>query len=129
MSFTTQAWRTTNVFVERVAQPRDVEAGLAVFALGDTISPEVLDLGEVLPQPAIWFDDDLQVGVLIVQAEAHETPEGDHLEVLGLMSADGRTFVGFLEDVDFVDDTDPVWAALIEDTLFAAIGSAPEVLT
>ena len=126
MSFTTQAWRATNVFVGRIAEPHDVEAGRAVFALGDTISPELLDLGETLPQPAIWYDDDLQVGVLIVQAETHETLEGDRLEVLGLMSADGRTAVGFLEDVDFVDATDPAWTTLVEDTLFAAIEPAPE---
>jgi hypothetical protein len=37
------------------------------------------------------------------------------MEVLGLVLPDGRTAVSLYEDVDEVDATDPVWAALVED--------------
>ena len=117
--FTADTWRDATVFAGRVATEADVMQGAAVFALGDTHAPEPLDLEDPLPQPAIWYDDDAQLAVVIVQAESHETPEGETLEPLGLLLPDGRTAVGFLEDVDLVEASDPVWRDLVEEALFS----------
>lgn len=116
--YTADTWAEASAFAGRVATPDDVTAGAAVFALADTETPEPLDLGEPLPQPAIWYDDDLQTAAVIVQAEIHDA-EGETLQPLGLLLPDGRTAVGFLDDVDLVDATDPVWRDLVEDALFA----------
>ena len=69
----------------------------------------------VLPQPVIWYDEDDEFGALIVQAETHDTEEGETLEVLGLLLPNGETVVAFRDDVDEVDATDPFWVALVED--------------
>jgi hypothetical protein len=116
--FDARTWRTAKVFTGRVARPADVDAGLAVFALDDTDNGQAFE--EPLPQPAIWYDEEDQHAVLIVQAEVHDAPSenesGDieRLEVLGLLLPDGQTRVGFTEDVEEVAADDPVWLALIE---------------
>jgi hypothetical protein len=114
--FNSSTWRAAKVFTGRVARPADVETGLAVFALNDTDNGQAFE--DPLPQPAIWYDEDDQHAVLIVQAEVHDaedaTGEVDRLEVLGLLLPDGQTRIGFTEDVEEVDGEDPVWLALIE---------------
>ena len=117
--YTADSWLHAPVFVGRPALQADVSGGAAVFALGDTHGAEAADLGDPLPQPAIWYDDDAVLAVIVVQAERHETPEGEVLEPLGLLLPDGRTAVGFLDDVDLVDASDPVWRDLVETALFA----------
>ena len=123
--FTADNWKGVDTFGGKVATQADVNAGLAVFALGDTIAGKPLD--GPLPQPALWFEDDEEgeseddaaepLAVLIVQAEAHETETGA-LEVLGLMLPDGSTKVGFSDDVDVVEGDDPFWSGLVEEALF-----------
>ena len=110
--FTAQDWPLAAVFKGRCATPHDVDAGAAVFALGDTFNgrPLVMDL----PQPVIWYDEDDEYGALIVQAETHDTEDGETLEVLGLVLPNGETVVAFADDVDEVDATDPFWVALVE---------------
>jgi hypothetical protein len=114
--FDANTWRAAKVFAGRVAQPADVEAGLAVFALGDTENGQVFE--DPLPQPAIWYDEDQPRGVLIVQAEVHDAEDAagdvERLEVLGLLLPDGQTRIGFTEDVEEVAADDPTWLALIE---------------
>ena len=117
--FTPDAWRGVPTFSGRVAEQADVSQGPAVFALTDTQGPEPLKLDGALPQPAIWYEDDGEIGVLIVQAERHDSDDGETLEPLGLMLPDGRTAVDFLEDVDLVDAADPVWRELVEAFLFS----------
>lgn len=117
--FTPDAWDHATVFAGRVAERADVTAGAAVFALTDTHAPEPLELDGALPQPAIWYDDDAPIAALVVQAERHDTPDGETLEPLGLLLPDGRTAVGFLDDVDLVDAADPVWRDLVEAALFS----------
>lgn len=119
--YTADTWAQAEVFAGRLATQDDVNAGRAVFAMSETTDPEVLD--EALPSPVIWYEDedapDAGVAALVVQAEAHGTEEGDTLEVLGLLLPDGRTAVGFGDDVDWVDAADPVWRDLVEDALFS----------
>jgi hypothetical protein len=113
--FDASTWRAAKVFTGRVAQPADVEAGLAVFALGDTDQGQAFE--DPLPQPAIWYDEEEPRGVLIVQAEVHDAEEAgdvERLEVLGLLLPNGQTRIGFTEDVEEVDPDDPTWLALIE---------------
>jgi len=120
--FDASTWRAAKVFTGRIARPADVEAGLAVFALDDTDNGQAFE--DPLPQPAIWYDEDDQHAVLIVQAEVHDalhedrnedaTGDVERLEVLGLLLPDGQTRVGFTEDVEEVDGDDPIWLALIE---------------
>jgi hypothetical protein len=114
--FTTASWSALPTFTGRCANPHDVDAGAAVFALGDTWNGRVMAIA--LPQPVIWWNDDEECAAVAVQAEAHETEDGDTMEVLGLVLPTGRTVVSLYEDVDEVDSTDPVWAALVEDSLF-----------
>ena len=112
--FTAETWSALNTFQGRCASPHDVDLGAAVFALGDTFNGKPLDLR--LPQPVIWWsDDEDEVGAVAVQAECHETEDGETLEVLGLVLPDGRTAISLLEDCDEVDATDPVWIALVQE--------------
>ena len=59
-----------------------MEAGPAVFALSDT--RDAIAFEEPLPQPAIWYDDDVdeEFAALIVQAEQHTAEDGQELQVL-----------------------------------------------
>jgi hypothetical protein len=82
-----------------------------VFALGDTLNGRCIDL--ILPQPVIWYDEDDEIAALVVQAEAHETDEGETLEVMGLLLPDGHTRVAFYEDLEAVEGSDPTWISLI----------------
>jgi len=110
--FTTRDWHAASAFTGRVATQDDVNSGAAVYALSDTLNGRAID-GE-FPQPVIWYDEDDEYGALIVQAEAHDTEDGDTLEVLGLLLPNGETVVAFADDVDEVDATDPFWVALVE---------------
>jgi hypothetical protein len=105
-------WPYLSVFQGRCATPHDVDAGAAIFALGDTFNGRTLSMS--LPQPVIWYDEDEEFAAVVVQAEVHETEDGEVLEVLGLVLPKGRTVVGFMDDVDEVDATDPVWVSLLE---------------
>ena len=113
-------WRRLTPFVGAVATLDDVQAKRAVFALGDTDRPRVLDM--TLPQPLIWWDDDGEQAAVAVQAEAHTNAEGEVMEVLGLILPDGSAAVALLDDVDLVDDTDPTWRALVENAVDGAEG-------
>jgi len=110
--FTAKTWRTLATFQGRCASPHDVDAGAAVFALGDTFNGRTLVME--LPQPVIWYDEDEEFAAIVVQAEVHESEEGEVLQVLGLVLPQGRTVIGFVDDVDEVDDTDPVWLSLLD---------------
>ena len=92
-----------------------MEAGAAVFALGETTNGQ--PLGWTLPQPVIWSDETEDFAALAVQSETHETEDGETLEALGLLLPTGRTVLGFVEDVEVVDPSDPVWISLIEAEL------------
>jgi hypothetical protein len=114
--FDVDDWRRLQPFTGRVASQPDVAQRAAVFALGDTLRPRPLDMD--LPQPAIWWSDDGEQAAVVVQAESHETDEGATMEVLGLILPDGEAVIALLEDVDLVDDADPVWRDLVD----AAVG-------
>lgn len=109
-------WKRLKPFVDAVATLDDVQAKRAIFALDDTENGRPIDM--VLPQPVIWWGDDGEEAAVAVQAEAHETEDGETMEVLGLVTPDGGGAVALLEDVDLVDDSDPVWRELVT----AAIG-------
>ena len=109
--FDVDDWSRLTPFAGAVATLDDVQAGKAVFALGDTEEARVIDME--LPQPVIWWEDDGEQAAVIVQAEAHVVPDGDLMEVLGLILPDGGGAVALLDDVDLVDDTDPTWRDLV----------------
>lgn len=109
-------WTRLVPFTGRIATLDDVQAKRAVFALGDTEDPRLLDMD--LPQPVIWWEEDGEQAAVAVQAEVHTSPEGEEMQVLGLILPDGDAAVALFEDVDLVDDTDPTWRALVD----AAIG-------
>ncbi|MEN5146297.1 hypothetical protein [Brevundimonas diminuta] len=109
--FDVDDWSRLTPFSGAVATLDDVQAGKAVFALGDTEDARVIDME--LPQPVIWWEDDGEQAAVIVQAEAHVGPDGDLMEVLGLILPDGGGAVALLDDVDLVDDTDPTWRDLV----------------
>ena len=115
--FTAETWAKARIFHGRVATQADVEAGRAVFALGDTHNAVAFE--EPLPQPVIWTDEeaDEEFAALIVQAEQHETERGEQLQVLGLLLPQGRTVIAFTDDVHEVDAADPDWLALLEADL------------
>ena len=115
--FTAKTGRSAPTFSGRVAVQADEENGPAVFALAETHDAQPFD--EPLPQPAIWYDDEAEeeFAVLIVQAESHQTEDGDELQVLGLLLADGRTAVAFTDDVEEVAGDDPDWLDLLEADL------------
>jgi len=104
-------WTRLQAFTGAVATLDDVQAHRAVFALADTDDPRPLAME--LPQPVIWWEDDGELAAVAVQAEVHTSPEGERMEVLGLILPDGGSAVALLEDVDLVDDTDPAWRDLV----------------
>ena len=110
--FDVDDWTRLKPFTGAVATLDDVQARRAVFALADTQDPRPLDME--LPQPLIWWDDDGEQAAVAVQAEAHTSPEGEVMEVLGLILPDGDAAVALLDDVDLVADTDPTWRDLVE---------------
>lgn len=111
--FTAATWPDAPVFSGAVAAPHDVDAAAAVFALGETVNARAMRRFD-LPQPVIWWEDEDEFAALAVQAEQHETEDGELMEVLGLLLPDGRTAVALLEDVEVVDGFDEVWIALLQ---------------
>jgi len=109
--FDVDDWARLTPFAGAVATLDDVQAGKAVFALGDTEEARVIDME--LPQPVIWWEEDGEQAAVIVQAEAHVGPDGELMEGLGLILPDGGGAVALLDDVDLVDDTDPTWRDLV----------------
>jgi hypothetical protein len=113
--FDVDDWSRLNAFTGAVATLDDVQARRAVFALADTVDPRVIDMD--LPQPLIWWDEDGEQAAVAVQAEAHGGPDGETMEVLGLILPDGGSAVALLDDVDLVDDTDPTWRDLVASAI------------
>ncbi len=110
--FDVDDWARLEPFVGRIATLEDVQARRAIFALGETDDARPIEMD--LPQPVIWWDDDGEQGAVAVQAESHVSPDGEVMEVLGVILPDGEGVVVLLEDVDLVDDTDPTWRGLVE---------------
>jgi hypothetical protein len=115
--FDVDDWSRLTAFAGAVATLDDVQAGRAVFALGDTRDPRPLDME--LPQPLIWWEEDGEQAAVAVQAEVHGGPDGETMEVLGLILPDGGSAVALLEDVDLVDETDPTWRELVAGAIEA----------
>jgi hypothetical protein len=113
--FDVDDWARLTPFVGRVASLDDVQARRAIFALGETSDARPIEMD--LPQPVIWWDEDGEQGALAVQAESHVGPDGEVMEVLGVILPDGEGVVVLLEDVDLVDDTDPTWRGLVESAV------------
>ena len=111
-------WSRLKAFNAAVAALEDVQAKRAVFALADTDDPRIIPME--LPQPVIWWEADGEQAAVAVQAESHLGPDGEEMEVLGLILPDGGGAVALLEDVDLVDDSDPVWRALVASAVDGA---------
>lgn len=118
--FDVDDWARLKPFTGMIATLDDVQARRAVFALGDTEDPRVIDME--LPQPVIWWEDDGEQAAVIVQAEAHIGSDGEVMEVLGLILPDGGGAVALMDDVDLVDDTDPTWRDLVASAVDAEEG-------
>lgn len=109
-------WTRLIPFAGVVATLDDVQTRRAVFALGDTDDPRPIAMN--LPQPVIrWDDDGTGQAAVAVQAETHLGPDGEEMEVLGLILPDGGGAVALMEDVDLVDATDPTWRDLVTDAI------------
>ncbi|HEY8571470.1 hypothetical protein [Phenylobacterium sp.] len=108
-------WQRLAPFTGTVAVLDDVQRGAAVFALTDSGNPRPLEME--LPQPVIWWEEDGEQAAVAVQAEAHDTADGETMEVLGLILPDGTGVVALLDDVDLVDDADPVWRRLVAEAV------------
>ncbi len=109
--FDADDWSRLKPFVGAVATLDDVQARRAVFALAETDDPRPIKMD--LPQPVIWWEEDGEQAAVAVQAETHLGPEGEEMEILGLILPDGEGAVALMEDVDLVDDTDPTWRDLV----------------
>ena len=118
--FDVDDWGRLSTFTGALATPDDVQRKAAIFALGDTRNGRVIDMP--LPQPLIWWSDDGEQAAVAVQAEAHDTEDGQTMEVLGLILPDGDAAVALLEDCDLVDDTDPTWRELVARAVDGAAG-------
>ncbi|WP_374532863.1 hypothetical protein [Phenylobacterium sp.] len=117
-------WMRLRPFVGAAATLDDVQRRAAIFALGDTHGGRPIEME--LPQPVIWWDDDGEVAAVAVQAEAHQTEDGEVMEVLGLILPDGGGAVALLEDVDLVDDSDPIWRRLVTEAIGDETGEEDE---
>ncbi|WP_374653927.1 hypothetical protein [Phenylobacterium sp.] len=117
-------WTRLKPFVGALATLDDVQRRVAIFALGDTHGGRPIEME--MPQPVIWWDDDGEVAAVAVQAEAHQTEDGEIMEVLGLILPDGGGAVALLEDVDLVDDSDPIWRKLVAEAIGDETGEDDE---
>jgi hypothetical protein len=117
-------WSRLAAFTGKVATLDDVQAKRAVFALDDSERPWPIDMD--LPQPVIWWEEDGEQAAVAVQAENHTSPDGEEMEVLGLILPDGSAAVALLEDVDLVDDTDPTWRALVDSAVDMSAADDPD---
>ncbi len=117
-------WSRLKAFSGRIATLDDVQARQAVFALDDTERPWPIDMD--LPQPVIWWEEDGEQAAVAVQAECHTGPQGDEMEVVGLILPDGSAAIALLEDLDLVDDTDPTWRALVTDAIDMSAADDPD---
>ena len=117
-------WMRLRPFAGALATLDDVQRRAAIFALGDTQGGRPIEME--MPQPVIWWDDDGEVAAVAVQAEAHETEDGEIMEVLGLILPDGGGAVALLEDVDLVDDSDPIWRRLVTEAIGDETGEDDE---
>ena len=117
-------WTRLKPFVGALATLDDVQRRVAIFALGDTHGGRPIEME--MPQPVIWWDDDGEVAAVAVQAEAHQTEDGEIMEVLGLILPDGGGAVALLEDVDLVDDSDPIWRRLVTEAIGDETGEEDE---
>jgi len=122
--FDVDDWGRLKPFAGALATLEDVQARRAIFALGDTRNGRPIDMA--LPQPVIWWGDDGEEAAIVVQAEVHDTEDGEVMEVVGLVTPDGGGAVALLEDVDLVDDTDPVWRKLVADAIGDEAGDDDE---
>jgi hypothetical protein len=120
--FDVDDWTRLKPFVGALATLDDVQRRVAIFALGDTENGRPIEME--LPQPVIWWNDDGEEAAVVVQAEAHDTEGGETMEVLGLVTPDGGGAVALLEDVDLVDDSDPVWRKLVTEAIGEEDGDA-----
>lgn len=105
-------WKLVRPFDGHCATPADVEAARAVFALADTFNGRVMAIAK--PAPVVWFGEDEEFAALIIQAEVHETEDGEEMEVLGLLLPNGDTAVALHDDVEMVDESDPAWLSLLD---------------
>lgn len=117
-------WSRLKAFTGRIATLDDVQAKQAVFALDDTDRPWPLDMD--LPQPVIWWEEDGEQAAVAVQAECHTGPQGDEMEVVGLILPDGSAAIALLEDLDLVDDTDPTWRSLVTSAIDMSAADDPD---
>ena len=117
-------WARLKPFAGALATLDDVQRRAAIFALGDTHGGRPIEME--MPQPVIWWDDDGEVAAVAVQAGAHETEDGEIMEVLGLILPDGGGAVALLEDVDLVDDSDPIWRRLVTEAIGDETGEDDE---
>lgn len=113
--FDADDWTRLKPFTGAVATLDDVQARRAVFALGDTDDPRPIALD--LPQPVIWWKEDGEQAGVAIQAETHLTPDGEEMNILGLILPDGDGVVALMEDVDLVDATDPTWRELVTNAI------------
>lgn len=113
--FDAMTWRLVKPFEGHCATPTDVEEARAVFALADTFNGRPMEMKK--PAPVVWFGEDEEFAALVIQAEVHETEDGEAMEVLGLLLPNGDTAVALVEDVEMVDETDPAWLSLLDADL------------
>jgi hypothetical protein len=108
-------WKLVRPFEGHCAAPADVESARAVFALSDTFNGRVMAIAK--PAPVVWFGEDEEFAALVIQAEVHETEDGEEMQVLGLLLPNGDTAVALLDDVEMVEESDPAWLSLLEADL------------
>jgi hypothetical protein len=101
-------WRLVPHMGGTLATEGDVEAGRAVFFLGNVDETPARPSTMRLPALALWPDPDLgsHRPVIVIQVEVGQQ------EVAGIRFLEGGNGVCLLEELEIIDETDRRWRAV-----------------
>ena len=104
-------WKETPCIAKRCAKEEDVQAGRAVFFMGNIDEVPAWPMNIEIPRLALWFDEETESKkiVVIIQAE-----ESEIQQTIGIRFFDGGNGVCLFEELELVDESHEQFKNLIK---------------